>query len=117
MTNHNHLVGGFGERVACRYLVSQGLVLLDRNWRSRAGELDVVARDGEDVVFVEVKTRRSLRYGPPAEALGPAKVRRLRMLACLWLAASGVRYQSIRFDVVSVLVGRSIAVQHLRGAF
>ncbi|WP_432836144.1 YraN family protein [Dactylosporangium sp. CA-092794] len=117
MTNHNQLVGGFGERLACRYLVSQGLVLLDRNWRSRAGELDVVARDGADVVFVEVKTRRSVRYGTPAEALVPAKVRRLRNLARMWLATNDVRYDRVRFDVISVLVGRSIAVQHLRGAF
>ncbi|MFG2036827.1 YraN family protein [Dactylosporangium sp. NPDC048998] len=117
MTNHNQLVGGFGERVACRYLVSQGLVLLDRNWRSRSGELDVVARDGADLVFVEVKTRRGTRYGQPAEALVPAKVRRLRTLALMWLAANDVRGERLRFDVVSVLVGRSVAVQHLRGAF
>ncbi|GAA4247887.1 YraN family protein [Dactylosporangium darangshiense] len=117
MTNHNQLVGGFGERVACRYLVSQGLVLLDRNWRSRAGELDVVARDGDDVVFVEVKTRRSTRYGQPIEALVPAKVRRLRTLARMWLAANDIRGEQVRFDVVGVLVSRSVAVQHVRGAF
>jgi putative endonuclease len=117
MTNHNQLVGGFGERVACRYLVSQGLVLLDRNWRSRAGELDVVARDGADVVFVEVKTRRSTRFGQPVEALVPAKVRRLRTLARMWLSDNDVRCERVRFDVISVLVGRSVAVRHLRGAF
>lgn len=117
MTNHNQLVGGFGERLACRYLLSQGLVLLDRNWRTRAGELDVVARDGADVVFVEVKTRRSTRYGRPAEAVVPRKVRRLRTLARLWLAANDVRCERVRFDVVSVLLGRTVAVQHLRGAF
>src|SRR4051812_945066 len=117
MTNHNQLVGGFGERVACQYLVSQGLVLLDRNWRSRAGELDVVAGDGADVVFVEVKARSSTRYGHPAEALVPAKVRRLRTLAQMWLAANAVRYERVRFDVISVLVSRPVALQHLRGAF
>lgn len=117
MTNRNQLVGGFGERVACRYLVSQGLVLLDRNWRTRAGELDVVARDGADVVFVEVKTRSSTRFGQPVEALVPAKVRRLRTLARMWLSDNDVRCERVRFDVISVLVGRSVAVQHLRGAF
>jgi putative endonuclease len=117
MTNHNQLVGGFGERVACRYLVSQGLVLLDRNWRTREGELDVVARDGGDVVFIEVKTRRSTRYGLPAEAVVPAKARRVRLLARLWLAANEERCERVRFDVVSVLVGRTLALQHLRGAF
>jgi putative endonuclease len=117
MTNRKQLVGGFGERVACRYLVSQGLVLLDRNWRNRTGELDVVARDGPDVVFVEVKTRSSTRYGQPAEAVVPAKVRRLRTLARMWLAANDVRCERVRFDVISVLVGRPVTLQHLRGAF
>ncbi|WP_433057420.1 YraN family protein [Dactylosporangium sp. CS-033363] len=117
MTNRNQLVGGLGERVACRYLVSQGLVLLDRNWRSRAGELDVVARDGADLVFVEVKTRSSVRYGQPVEAIVPAKIRRMRTLARMWLADHDVRCERIRFDVISVLVGQSVALQHLRGAF
>jgi|SRR4051812_19276774 putative endonuclease len=117
MTNHNQLVGGFGERVACRYLLSQGLVLLDRNWRTRAGELDVVARDGAEVVFVEVKTRRGTRYGHPVEALVPVKIRRVRTLARMWLAANGVRAERVRFDVVGVLLGPSVGVQHVRGAF
>jgi len=117
MTHHNQLVGGYGERVAGRYLISQGLVLLDRNWRGPAGELDLVARDGADVVFVEVKTRRSTRYGLPVEAIVPSKARRLRRLAGQWLATNDTAADRIRFDVVSVLLGRSIALQHLRGAF
>ena len=118
MTHHNKLVGGYGERLAGRYLVSQGLVLLDRNWRCPAGEVDLIARDGADVVFVEVKTRRSVRFGPPSEAVGPEKVRRLRRLAVQWLAANQRGgFEQVRFDVVSVLLGRSAAVQHLRGVF
>ncbi|TMM32632.1 MAG: YraN family protein [Actinobacteria bacterium] len=119
MTRAKDAVGAYGERVAVRYLIDQGMVLLDRNWRCRAGELDAVLRDGDTVVFAEVKTRRSGRFGPPAEAVVPAKVRRLRRLAALWLAQSRVRPREVRFDVVSVLPRSSgpATVEHLRGAF
>ena len=119
MTRAKDAVGAYGERVAVRYLIDQGMVLLDRNWRCRGGELDAVLRDGDTVVFAEVKTRRSGRFGPPAEAVVPAKVRRLRRLAALWLAQSRVRPREVRFDVVSVLPRSSgpATVEHLRGAF
>src|SRR4051794_11767366 len=119
MTRAKDAVGAYGERVAVRYLTDQGMVLLDRNWRCGSGELDAVLRDGDVLVFVEVKTRRSGRYGTPAEALVPAKVLRLRRLATLWLAGSRVRPREIRFDVVSVLPQPAgpAAVEHLRGAF
>jgi putative endonuclease len=112
-------VGSYGERVAVAYLIDQGMVLLDRNWRCAAGEIDAILRDGEILVIAEVKTRRGDRFGAPAEALVPAKVARLRRLAVLWLAQSRVRHREIRFDVVSVLPGpRGAArVEHLRGAF
>src|SRR2546421_641882 len=102
MTRAKDAVGGYGERVAVRYLTEQGMVLLDRNWRCAAGELDAVLRDGEVIVFAEVKTRRSGRFGTPAEAVVPAKVGRLRRAAALWLAQAGGRAREVRFDVVSV---------------
>jgi len=112
-------VGAYGERVAARHLVEAGLIVLDRNWRCPHGELDIVARDGPTLVFCEVKTRRGDRFGAPVEAVIPAKVRRLRMLATLWIAGSGLRPRDIRFDVVSVHPQGSGAarVEHLRGAF
>jgi putative endonuclease len=112
-------VGAYGERVALAYLVRQGMVPLDRNWRGPSGEIDIVLREGEVIVFCEVKTRRSTRFGVPAEALVPAKVRRLRRLAAQWLAAAQVHPHQVRFDVVSVLPqARGAArVEHLRGAF
>jgi putative endonuclease len=112
-------VGAYGERVAVRYLLDQGMVLLDRNWRCSVGEIDAVLREGDVLVFAEVKTRRSDRFGTPAEALVPTKVARLRRLATLWLAQSRLRPREVRFDVVSVLpqlVGAA-EVEHLRGAF
>ncbi|HLL67066.1 MAG TPA: YraN family protein [Micromonosporaceae bacterium] len=119
MTRAKDAVGAYGERVAVAHLVAQGMELLERNWRSTTGEIDIVLRDGGSIVFCEVKTRRTLRFGTPTEALVPAKVRRLRRLAAEYLADSGRHAAEIRFDVVSVLPQRSGAarVEHLRGAF
>lgn len=110
-------VGRYGERVAVRLLADEGLVVLDRNWRGRDGELDVVALDGDDVVVVEVKTRSGTGYGHPAEAVTPAKIARLRRLAGEWLSTHEVRAAGVRIDVVAVVRSRSGAahVEHLRG--
>src|SRR3954468_4654663 len=102
MTQAKDAVGAYGERVALAHLVEQGMVVLDRNWRCRGGEIDLIVRDGTELVFVEVKTRRGGRFGTPAEAVGAAKVRRLRRLAAAWLAEAGLRAPTVRFDVVSV---------------
>ena len=81
-----------------------------RNWRTRNGELDlVVVRRGE-LVFCEVKTRTSRRFGHPAEAVTPAKQQRIRGLALQWMAVSGVRRRRIRFDVATV-EGRDVDVR------
>ncbi|MEV4511389.1 YraN family protein [Dactylosporangium sp. NPDC049525] len=119
MTNTNQIVGRYGERLAGRHLLARGLVLLDRNWRCPSGELDVVAREGPVLVFIEVKTRRGAKFGAPAEAVGAQKARRLRRLAGLWLAThGGADRRQVRFDVVSVLLGGdTVAVEHLRGVF
>ncbi|MFS8477588.1 MAG: YraN family protein [Micromonosporaceae bacterium] len=119
MTHERLAVGAYGERVAVAHLVEQGMVVLDRNWRCPAGEIDIIARDGSTVVFVEVKTRRGEEFGAPEEAVGAGKVRRLRRVAAQWLATSGVRPAEVRFDVVSVLAlpkGAS-RIEHLKGAF
>jgi putative endonuclease len=120
MTTERQAVGAYGERVAARHLRDLGLVVLDRNWRCPEGELDLVLRDGDDVVFCEVKTRRGEGFGPPAEAVTADKVRRLRRLAGLWLdQAAGVRPRALRFDVVEVLLQLrgGPRVEHIRAAF
>jgi putative endonuclease len=120
MATAKDAVGAYGERVAVAHLLAEGMVLLDRNWRSPAGELDVVLREADGtVVFCEVKTRRSRRFGTPVEAVVAAKARRLRRLAAQWLAQSGVHPPQVRFDVVSVVPQRAGAaqVEHLRDAF
>jgi putative endonuclease len=113
-------LGRYGEDLAARHLAAVGMQLLDRNWRCREGELDIVALDGEALVFVEVKTRSGTGFGEPAEAVGPVKARRIRALACRWLLEhrpSGGA--DLRFDIVSVVRRRGHAPElvHLRDAF
>lgn len=97
-------VGDRGEGIAAEHLEGLGWRVVDRNWRCREGELDIVAEgaDGQ-LLFCEVKTRRSLRCGAPVEAVVPAKARRLRVLAWAWLSAHGRRPPSFRIDVIGVL--------------
>jgi len=119
MTTQRRALGAYGERVAARHLQDQGLVVLDRNWRCSDGELDLVLRDGDDVVFCEVKTRRGDGFGTPAAAVDHRKVRKLRQLALRWLGESGIHPQAMRFDVVEVLPQPRGAtrVAHIRAAF
>jgi len=120
MTRVRRAVGAYGERLAERNLTEQGMIVLARNWRCRDGEVDLILRDGADtIVFCEVKTRRSDRFGTPAEAVGFAKVRRLRRLAARWLAESAHEAREVRFDLVSVLPQPRGAtqVEHVRAAF
>jgi putative endonuclease len=101
-------LGQLGEHMAMEYLRSQGLVILDRNWRPQRqgvrGELDLVARDGNDLVIIEVKTRRCLAYGAPIEAITTRKMRNLRSLALAWLEHRSIHAPQLRFDVISVTI-------------
>lgn len=110
----NQARGAFGERLAAQTYERRGCQILDRNWRSTTGELDLVLLDGETYVFCEVKTRRSDRYGSPAEAVGRSKQTRIRRLAIEWLRAHDLRGVILRFDVVSIT---GVRVEVLEEAF
>ena len=112
-------LGDYGERLACRYLLAEGLTIIDRNWRCARGEIDVVAVDGRELVVCEVKTRTSEAFGAPFEAVTWRKQRRLRLLGGLWRddhpeQAAG----PLRIDVISILrpAGQAPRLQHLRAA-
>jgi putative endonuclease len=110
-------LGAYGEELAARHLEVQGMVLLDRNWRCEAGEIDLVLRDGDVLVVCEVKTRSSLRYGTPHEAVTDIKVARLRRLAYRWVQDRGVAVRDIRIDLVGIVRPRRGAslLDHVRG--
>ena len=115
MTQARRALGASGEQAAADWYQQNGYEIVARNWRCRDGELDLVVRRGRTFVFCEVKSRTSLAFGAPVEAVTRTKQTRLRHLAARWLADhAGVRAMEIRFDVASVLAGQ---VEIVQGAF
>jgi len=112
-------LGRRGEAIAARYLIQTGLSIVEKNWRCTQGEIDLVARDEDELVFVEVKTRSSVAFGHPLEAITATKLARLRRLAAAWCEAHPGNHDRIRIDAVAVIapaVGL-IEVEHLRRVF
>ncbi len=112
-------LGARGEDLAAEHLVAGGMRILARGSRDRLGELDLVALDGQTVVFVEVKTRRTGDAGHPADAVDARKQRKLTLLAVSYLKRHGLLRQSSRFDVVAITWASDgePKLEHLRGAF
>ncbi|HEX2052688.1 MAG TPA: YraN family protein [Actinomycetota bacterium] len=106
-----------GEDSAAGLLEKKGMTILARNWRCKLGELDLVARDGPTLVFVEVKCRSSARIYDPGLAVDGRKQLRLRRVAQAFLAAERPRYLQCRFDVVSVVAGTQARINHIVDAF
>ena len=96
-------LGGRGEDLAAAFLEDIGLVIIERNFRCPRGELDIIARDGETAVFVEVKTRRTAALGSPLEAVTRTKLARIRMLAGIWLSGQPEFYPATRIDAVGII--------------
>ncbi|MFI6500836.1 YraN family protein [Nonomuraea typhae] len=110
-------LGRRGEQLAVEYLESEGMEIIERNWRCRHGEIDILARDGSRLVVVEVKTRSSRSHGSALESVRPAKLRRLRRLAALWLAGQPHSFRTVRVDVVALeRFAGDFAIRHVRGA-
>jgi putative endonuclease len=109
-------LGARGECLAADHLTDAGLEILDRNWRCSQGELDIVARDRDEVVFVEVKTRSSVLFGHPFESITSTKVARLRRLAAAWCEEHPGSGAAIRIDAVAVIVPArgAIEIEHLK---
>jgi len=117
----NHNLGAWGEALAMAYLQARGYSILDRRWRTAGGELDLVARSGQDVVFVEVKTRGGRALAPAEDWVGPRQRQVLRRTARAWLAANdGAGGAVCRFDVIGVTLdedGCGFRLRHLDAAF
>jgi putative endonuclease len=115
----NRTLGERGEAIAAAYLKGQKFTIVERNFRCKAGELDIIARDGKTFVFVEVKTRRTLTFGPPQLALTPFKQRQISKAALTWLAKKNQFGASARFDVIAIIVPdhQVPQIEHIRNAF
>ncbi len=112
-------LGKSGEDIACRELRRRGYEILTRRFRTRLGELDIVARDGATIVFVEVKTRTNANFGTPSEAVTALKQRKVWLMATDYLHRQGLHDHPCRFDVVAIRFdenGRR-EIEVLRGAF
>ncbi|GAA1599739.1 YraN family protein [Streptomyces globosus] len=111
-------MGRYGEELAVRRLAEAGMTVIERNWRCREGEIDILARDGDALVVCEVKTRRAGPYEHPMAAVRPGKAERLRRLAGRWLADhGGPPPGGVRIDLVGIVLPRRGApvVEHVRG--
>lgn len=115
--NRHLALGEGGEEMAARHLLESGLRIVDRRVRYRVGELDIVARDGREWVFVEVKTRAQNRFGTAAESLSPTKLRRMRRAVEEYVRLHNLENEPIRCDLVAIdmVPGDSLAITHYPG--
>ena len=111
-------IGNEGEGFAMTFLARQGLSILERNYTYNHGEIDIVAKDGDELVFVEVKMRRNRRFGLPEESVTPAKQELIRRTAEGYMEEKNIRNVSCRFDVVAILVENGVRkFVHYKNAF
>lgn len=111
-------LGIWGEGIAARYLQDKGYKILDRNYYTRNGELDIICEKDGKLVFVEVKTRKSTKFGSPEEAITRKKINHLRQAALIYLKTVERPYQEIRFDVIAILIdGNEKTINHIEQAF
>jgi len=113
---HNLDLGRYGEEVAGSYLLEQGYRIRERNWRSRAGELDLVCTQDDCIVFVEVKTRTLDSMGHPLESLGFKQRRKLLRTAGMYLSRHNMWSRESRFDFICITVGREVQIDHIQNA-
>lgn len=121
------VLGNFGELISALYLQAEGCLILERQYHTRYGEIDIIAQDADNLVFVEVKTRRNLQYGTGSEAVDYRKQQRIRMTALAYLKACTLKrkeknksaYQALRFDVIEVYLyaSRRIVLNHYKNCF
>ncbi len=120
MTRKRLALGKLGEKVSVEYLKKQGYQIVHRNFRCRMGELDIIAREKDILVFVEVRSRSTKRFGLPQESVGPAKQRKIRMLAAYYLQSLRQPPLKVRFDVMALYFGANGKLEdinHIKNAF
>ncbi len=117
MTMQRLAKGKQGEELAATFLKNKGLKIIARNVRLKSGEIDIIARADDTLVFVEVKTRSSTAFGSPLEAVDARKMRQVSRAAQEYLIRNGGHDQAMRFDVVGILLGADIDIEHIENAF
>ncbi|HCF49591.1 MAG TPA: YraN family protein [Syntrophomonas sp.] len=110
-------LGKMGEDLAVKYLEKKGYCIVERNYRTPYGEVDIICSDRGELVFVEVKTRRCTSYGSPEEAVTRRKKEHIKKTALCYLAGLNRPCRNIRFDVIAILIESSPAINHIQNAF
>lgn len=119
MFRNNKNIGELGENLAIKFLKRLKLSIITRNYRQKSGEIDIVAEDGEELVFIEVKTRSSTKYGTPAEAVTPTKQQQIVRVTREYISRHDLFHKNVRFDVITVLLRKNAApeIEHIKNAF
>lgn len=119
MNSFNKEMGKYGEELAYNLLAEKGYEIIQKNYRYGKGEIDIVARDGDTLVFVEVKTRTNLNYGVPEEAITKNKINQLRKVGSMYLSEKNIEDTLVRFDVIAILLEDSNEpiINHITNAF
>lgn len=108
-------IGKMGEDIAMQYLMENDYKIIDQNFRCRQGEIDIVATDGKELVFIEVKTRTSNQYGEPCEAVNATKLKHILRVAEYYIYIKKIKNTYIRIDVIEVMIGRAgNTVRHIK---
>lgn len=118
--NANQITGTMGEKAACKYLLKQGYQIIAQNYRCRFGEVDIIAQDENlTLVFIEVKTRKSLTYGYPAEAVTRKKQKHIIYTSQFYLKYFQRTFDNIRYDVIEIFIDEYNKkwVRHIKNAF
>lgn len=114
MSHDRQDLGKLGEELACDFLKKQGYIIIEHNYRTRGGEIDIVAKEGEMIVFVEVKTRVSREFGYPEEAIDARKQHKLAMTAECYLANHELYEKDYRIDAIGIEMERDGRLKNLR---
>ncbi len=118
MSDREKKLGEAGELLAANFLAQKGYSIIQRNFRCKVGEIDIIASDGNYLVFVEVKTRRSLNYGSPVEAVDIRKQQQIYRTALFYLQQNAIDNQDIRFDIIAItMMDEKPAIEHIVNAF
>ena len=114
MKQHNKDTGRIGEGLAKKYIQKKGLKILHTNWQvHNVGEIDIIATYNNTIIFIEVKTRTSVEFGYPLEAINNKKLEQLKKTALLYLYQEKIKYENIRFDAISVILKPELKIHHI----
>lgn len=114
-SSKNILLGKVGENMAREYLMTLGFEIIDSNWHySKNCEIDIIAKDKDSIVFVEVKTRSSLNFGHPLEAIDQKKIKKIYIAALAYLEQTKIKYKNYRIDAISIIDIKNPQIEHIK---